>query len=467
MPPRAHARVAVVIGTLAPLLCVVPARAIRVHATRACAPSACVLARSARRRAPTMLGGPAPPSIVAELEELAARGDVRGALSLLKREPPSDAALPDGIDGTATVWDPVLRRNATVSVSRSAEADWRRATWATRIYGALADAGALRAFGSRREPESWPLQSSLRTAVLDDTALRRHIGYSRARFRPATPPLSRRLTLALAGAFAMASVGGFAQAEVAVRRSRARMRDPLRDVSPRAVPAPNAARVWRDASGQLGRTLEVGAAAGGIGAGTTAALGVIDTVVLGGCASEAARRVLDRERAPRVAAHEAGHVLAAVLLGCPVEAVAVSPRDALAQRAVLGGRPGARFVDPVLGAQLAAGAVGRDALERYCIVAMAGIAAEAEVCGRAEGGAADERALRTLLTAAGYAEGDVRSAAVWGAANAVLLVREHRDGAFARLWKELLADGADVASAVLAIEGGGHPAQPRRTSSVD
>lgn len=84
---------------------------------------------------------------------------------------------------------------------------------------------------------------------------------------------------------------------------------------------------------------------------------------------------------------------------------------------------------------------------------MAGVAAEAEGLGGADGGLADERALRTLLGRAGFAEPDVRAAAVWGAANAALLLREHH-AAFDRLRAAFDADErVGVAAAVQAMEG--------------
>jgi hypothetical protein len=117
-----------------------------------------------------------------------------------------------------------------------------------------------------------------------------------------------------------------------------------------------------------------------------------------------------------------------------------------------GAGAGTLFVDEALGAQMSAGAVERASLERWCAVAMAGIAAEAERGGCAEGGAADEAALRALLTAVGLSEPAVKAAAVRGAANAALLLREHRV-AFERVAAALCEPGAGVEEAILALEG--------------
>ncbi|KAJ1631614.1 hypothetical protein T492DRAFT_591819, partial [Pavlovales sp. CCMP2436] len=157
--------------------------------------------------------------------------------------------------------------------------------------------------------------------------------------------------------------------------------------------------------------------------------------------------------ADRIAVHEAGHVLTAHLLGCPLEAIALSARAALGQTVFRGqSAPGALFVDPVSAAQAEGGSVPREALDRYCIVVMAGVAAEAEIFGRAEGGLADERALRAMLGRAGFADADVRAAAVWGAANAALLIRDHRES-FDRLRAAFGDERVDVAAAVQAMEG--------------
>jgi hypothetical protein len=103
---------------------------------------------------------------------------------------------------------------------------------------------------------------------------------------------------------------------------------------------------------------------------------------------------------------------------------------------------------------MAGGRLGREAVDRYSVVAMAGIAAEAAQNGRAEGGQADEAALIRLL---GSLDGGktwdlprVRNQARWAASQALLLLREH--GAAYKALCEALRRGESVGGSVMAIE---------------
>jgi hypothetical protein len=114
-------------------------------------------------------------------------------------------------------------------------------------------------------------------------------------------------------------------------------------------------------------------------------------------------------------------------------------------------RVGTVFLSPAMEAlRQGQGATDVD-VDRTAIVLMAGIAAEALANGNAEGGAADERALRTLLVAHyGSEEHELRARARWAVASATLLLRQHSQN-YDALCKAL-GEGRSVGECVLALE---------------
>lgn len=202
----------------------------------------------------------------------------------------------------------------------------------------------------------------------------------------------------------------------------------------------------------------------------TGALAALDTAALGGALSEKAGNLIFRlgsgsagesGAATRVVRHEAGHLLLAHLLGCPVQGVSLSAWDQLLGRGSLSGRTDAggaatAFFDQELNAAARRGQVSRGVVDRHCIVLMGGIAAEAMVYGAAEGGKDDERALTAFLRetiGAGFAGGAVSEQARWSAVNALLLLRRYR-GAYDRLVDKLEADrGSSIGECIMALEG--------------
>ncbi len=92
----------------------------------------------------------------------------------------------------------------------------------------------------------------------------------------------------------------------------------------------------------------------------------------------------------RILHHEAGHFLVAYLLDIPVQSYTLSAWEAT--KAGLPGLGGVVFA-PLAETEMTAGGVQ---LNRYCIVCMAGIAAENHTYGSAQGGQDDQRQLRAL-----------------------------------------------------------------------
>ena len=131
--------------------------------------------------------------------------------------------------------------------------------------------------------------------------------------------------------------------------------------------------------------------------GVPTALLLADRALLRGLPSEAITRALNPEYRRTVVAHEAGHFLCAYLLGCPVQACLLDPVAALRDGRV-NGAAGTVFFDPELGESMEKGSLARSVIDRYCVVVMGGIAAEAERNQQAEGGRSDEAALINLLS---------------------------------------------------------------------
>ncbi|KAL5212451.1 hypothetical protein ABZP36_023298 [Zizania latifolia] len=98
----------------------------------------------------------------------------------------------------------------------------------------------------------------------------------------------------------------------------------------------------------------------------------------------------------RILVHEAGHLLTAYLMGCPIRGVILDPFVAL--RMGIQGQAGTQFWDEKMEKELAEGHLSSTAFDRYCMILFAGIAAEALAYGEAEGGENDENLFRNLCT---------------------------------------------------------------------
>lgn len=96
----------------------------------------------------------------------------------------------------------------------------------------------------------------------------------------------------------------------------------------------------------------------------------------------------------RIVHHEAGHFLTAYLLEIPIQAYTLSAWEAW--RAGLPGLGGVIFDSAEIEAEIEQGKISAQQLDRYYTVYMAGIAAEQQVYGSAEGGEDDRLRLRSL-----------------------------------------------------------------------
>ncbi|KAL1524778.1 hypothetical protein AB1Y20_019660 [Prymnesium parvum] len=184
----------------------------------------------------------------------------------------------------------------------------------------------------------------------------------------------------------------------------------------------------------------------------TAALAVTDNFALGGRIIATAQASLPSKRAA-IVRHEAGHFLLAVLLGCPVQSCMLDPLATLMDP-TFEGIAGTVFLAPALEKLQSGGDPSREEVYHAAIILMGGIAAEALAYGSAEGGAADERALVSLLHASTpadqWTDADVRAYARVAVANAVLLLGKYAEALDALC--DSLASGATVGECVEQIE---------------
>jgi|AntRauTorckE5430_2_1112549.scaffolds.fasta_scaffold01158_1 hypothetical protein len=192
-------------------------------------------------------------------------------------------------------------------------------------------------------------------------------------------------------------------------------------------------------------------------------LGFLDKLLVNGAVFETATRIGMPEYTKKIVKHEAGHFLCAYLLGCPVEGCVLSTWAAL-NDARFGGRAttvnaGTSFFDPALSDEInGRRPLTRASIDRYSIIVMAGIAAEALNFGVADGGAGDEMALVRFLSnlnprgggATSWNNDAIKNQARWGAVQAVLLLREYKDCYDALV--DALERGGELGECVYAIE---------------
>ena len=184
-----------------------------------------------------------------------------------------------------------------------------------------------------------------------------------------------------------------------------------------------------------------------------------DRFFVNGAVSESLLGMFQPGMKEKVLKHEAGHFLAAYLLGCPVEGIVLSAWAALQDQRFASRQvsAGLSFFDPELSKQINSnGKLTQSALDRYSIIVMAGIAAEAEQYGQADGGAGDEMALVAFLSRLNggkvgtWTLDTIRNQARWGALQAVLMMREYKPAYDALV--DALERGGTLGECIYAIE---------------
>lgn len=190
---------------------------------------------------------------------------------------------------------------------------------------------------------------------------------------------------------------------------------------------------------------------------TTILLSLMDKLFTNGAIFESFIKLFSPGITQKITKHEAGHFLCAYLLGCPVEGCVLSSWAAL-QDARFDKRnvsAGTSFFDPSLSQEMNSQKVTRSSVDRYSIIVMGGIAAEALNFGRADGGAGDEMALVAFLSQLNSASNTwnndtIRNQARWGALQAVLLLKHYQPCYDALV--DALERGGTLGDCIYAIE---------------
>lgn len=155
------------------------------------------------------------------------------------------------------------------------------------------------------------------------------------------------------------------------------------------------------------------------------AFGLLDAVYLGGTGL-AAILISWPPYKRRGFTHEAGHVLVAYLLGCPVRGVILDPVQAM--RLGVQGQAGTQFWDATLEDELRQGLLTNASFDRYSMILFAGIAAEALVYGEAEGGENDENLFKAIVSVLSppWSPSQMSNQARWAVLQSYKLLRENR-----------------------------------------
>lgn len=178
-------------------------------------------------------------------------------------------------------------------------------------------------------------------------------------------------------------------------------------------------------------------------------LAFIDSIFLGGCCLAQISSYWPPNRR-RILVHEAGHLLIAYLMGCPIRGVILDP--IVAMQVGIQGQAGTQFWDEKMANDLAKGRLDGTAFDRYCMVLFAGIAAEALVYGEAEGGENDENLFRSIcvLLQPPLSIAEMSNQARWSVLQSYNLLKWHRHAHRAAV--KALENGGGLSIVIRSIE---------------
>ncbi|KAF5477309.1 hypothetical protein F2P56_003959 [Juglans regia] len=179
------------------------------------------------------------------------------------------------------------------------------------------------------------------------------------------------------------------------------------------------------------------------------ALAFMDSIFLGGsCLAQISSYWPPNRR--RILVHEAGHLLTAYLMGCPIRGVILDP--IVAMQMGIQGQAGTQFWDEKMANDLAEGRLDGTAFDRYCMVLFAGIAAEALIYGEAEGGENDENLFRSIcvLLQPPLSVAEMSNQARWSVLQSYNLLKWHRHAHRAAV--KALENGSGLGTVIRSIE---------------
>jgi len=152
----------------------------------------------------------------------------------------------------------------------------------------------------------------------------------------------------------------------------------------------------------------------------------------------------------RVSRHEAGHFFIAYIMGTLPSGYTLSAWSALFNNRTLNLQAGTAFCDDDFQKEVESGKLSSTALDRFCCIALAGVAQEYLDHGKAEGGSNDIMQLDYLLQGLGFTQKKADDQIRWSALNTVLLLRQHT-----KVVDKLaasMASGASLSKCILEIE---------------
>ncbi|KAF5188001.1 Atp-dependent zinc metalloprotease [Thalictrum thalictroides] len=182
-------------------------------------------------------------------------------------------------------------------------------------------------------------------------------------------------------------------------------------------------------------------------------LAFMDSIFLGGsCLAQISSFWPPYRR--RILVHEAGHLVTAYLMGCPIRGVILDP--IVAMQMGIQGQAGIQFWDEKLESELAEGKLSSASFDRYCMVLFAGIAAEALIYGEAEGGENDENLFRSicLLLQPPLSIAEMSNRARWSVLQSYNLLKWHKH--VHRAAFKVLESGESLSDVIRSIEEAMH-----------
>ncbi len=178
----------------------------------------------------------------------------------------------------------------------------------------------------------------------------------------------------------------------------------------------------------LGPLMQIPQAVPAIAVVTVLAIAIIDQAQWNGTVGNLFLGGLNRFSAgqqQRVLHHEAGHLLVAHLLSIPVTDYTLTAWDAW--RKGFPGQGGVQFEITTLEAAMDAGQIPAQLLNRYCMVWMAGVAAEQLMYGEALGGQDDRQKFTVLWQQLGRTVQQGLAQQRWALLQAKTLLEQHGD----------------------------------------